>query len=277
MTIIKTKAKTTKKYLQGLRSYHIDMGFDESVFNDPRLERIIRGGKRYYGDVDRRERFPITREILVRILQQIPDTYDGLNNKAALCLGFSAFLRAGEFTYDKWEETSPNFALTRSSVSFEEDGNLVLTLPASKTDYFRKGVRIPLAAATNGSPTCPAIALRTLFNRFPANPKAPLFAKTFGPFSRDHLIKTIRNALLDAGLSPTGFSGHSLRRGAAVSAVAAGIPRDEIKALGRWKSDAVDLYFKSEPSKLLIHSKKLHTTPLVPPADVPGILADLTG
>jgi len=253
------------------------MGFDESAFNDPRLERIIRGGKRYYGDVDRRERFPITREILVRILQQIPDTYDGLNNKAALCLGFSAFLRAGEFTYDKWEETSPNFALTRSSISFEEDGNLVLTLPASKTDYFRKGVRIPLAAAPNRSPTCPAITLRTLFNRFPANPKAPLFAKTFGPFSRDHLIKTIRNALLDAGLSPTGFSGHSLRRGAAVSAVAAGIPRDEIKALGRWKSDAVDLYFKSEPSKILIHSRKLHAAPLVPPTDVPGILADLTG
>ena len=209
------------------------MGFDESAFNDPHLERIIRGGKRYYEDVDKRERFPITREILIRILQQIPDIYDGLNSKAALCLGFSAFLHAGEFIYDKWEETSPNFAFTRSSVSFEEDGNLVLILPASKTDYFRKGVRIPLAAATNGSPTCPVVALRTLFNRFPASPKAPLFAKTFGPFSRDHLIKTIRNALLDTGLSPIGFSGHSLRRGAAVSTVAAGIPRDEIKALGR--------------------------------------------
>ena len=252
------------------------MGFDESAFDDPRLERIIRGGKRYYGDVDRRERFPITREILIRILQQIPDTYDGLNNKAALCLGFSAFLRAGEFTYDKWEETSPNFALTRSSVSFQEDGNIVLTLPASKTDFFRKGVCIPLAAAKNGSPSCPVSALRNLFNHFPANPAAPLFAKTFGPFSRDHLIKTIRNAL-DTGLNPTGFSGHSLRRGAAVSAVAAGIPRDEIKAMGRWRSDAVDLYFQSQPSKILIHSQKLHTAPLVPPADVPGILAALTG
>src|SRR5204863_4864865 len=36
-TIIKAKAKATKKYLQGLRSYHIDMGFDESAFNDAGL------------------------------------------------------------------------------------------------------------------------------------------------------------------------------------------------------------------------------------------------
>jgi len=251
------------------------MGYDAAAFDDPRLERIIRGGKRYYGDVDKRDRFPITRETLVRILQQLPDTYDGVNIKAALCVGFSAFLRAGEFTYDKWEESSPNFCLTRSSVTFE-NGNIILTLPTSKTDYFRKGVRIPLAAAPPGSPMCPVAAVQTLFDRFPTSPSAPLFARTFGPFSRDHLIKTIRKALLDAGLNPTGFSGHSLRKGAAVSAVAAGIPRDEIKLLGRWKSDAIDLYFEHQPKTILQHSKSLHSSPLVPPADVPGILVAIT-
>ena len=77
------------------------MDFDESIFNDPRLERIIRGEKRYYEDIDKRERFSITREILVHILQQILDTYNRLNNKAMLCLDFSTFLRAEEFIYDK--------------------------------------------------------------------------------------------------------------------------------------------------------------------------------
>ena len=41
--IIKTKAKTTKLYLQGLHSYHIEMGYNIAEFNDPRLERVIRG------------------------------------------------------------------------------------------------------------------------------------------------------------------------------------------------------------------------------------------
>lgn len=38
------------------------------------------------------------------------------------------------------------------------------------------------------------------------------------------------------------FSGHSIRKGAAVTAAAKGISRDNIKLLGRWKSDAVDIY-----------------------------------
>ena len=77
------------------------MNFDESTFNNPYLERIIRDEKRYYEDIDKRERFSITREILIHILQQIPDIYDGFNSKAALCLDFSAFLHAEEFIYDK--------------------------------------------------------------------------------------------------------------------------------------------------------------------------------
>jgi hypothetical protein len=44
----------------------------------------------------------------------------------------------------------------------------------------------------------------------------------------------------------SGFSGHSLRRGAAISAAAAGIPREDIKTLGRWKSDAVPLTYTSK-------------------------------
>ena len=102
-----------------------------------------------------------------------------------------------------------HFSLIQSSITFE-NGNIFLTLPTSKTDYFRKGVRIPIAAAPPGSPTCPVAAIQILFDRFPASASAPLFARTFSPFSRDHFVKTICKALLNAGLNPTGFSGHSL-------------------------------------------------------------------
>ena len=210
--IIKIKIKTIKKYLQDLRSYHIDMNLDESIFNNSYLERIIRDGKRYYKNIDRWERFLITREIFIHILQQIPDIYDELNNKIALCLGFSVFLHIEEFIYNKWEEIFPNFALIRFSISFEEDDNLILILSASKMDYFRKEVRIPLTVAMNESSICPIIVLYILFNHFPASPKISLFAKIFNLFSWEYFIKTIRNALLDAGLSSIDFSDHSLRR-----------------------------------------------------------------
>ena len=171
---------------------------------------------------------------------------------------------------DRRVKSAPNFALIRSSVNFEEDGNLVLTLPASKTDYFRKGVRIPLAAVMNGSSTCPVVALRTLFNRFPASPKG----YSQRPSVPSHEIISSRQLEM---LSSTQVSTQpvSLIIPFEEEQLAAGIPWDEIRALGRWKNDAVDLYFKFEFSKILIHSRKLHIAPLVSPVDVSGILADL--
>ena len=41
------------------------------------------------------------------------------------------------------------------------------------------------------------------------------------------------------------FSGHSLRRGGAQFMRDEGIPRDLIKLHGRWRSDAVDVYFST--------------------------------
>jgi hypothetical protein len=52
----------------------------------------------------------------------------------------------------------------------------------------------------------------------------------------------MHNLLLNAGISPFGYSGHSLRKGVAVTADLNGISRSNIKLLGRWKSNAVDIY-----------------------------------
>jgi hypothetical protein len=52
----------------------------------------------------------------------------------------------------------------------------------------------------------------------------------------------MHHLLLNAGISTFGYSGHSLRKGAAVTADRNGISRQDIKLLGRWKSDAVNIY-----------------------------------
>ena len=52
----------------------------------------------------------------------------------------------------------------------------------------------------------------------------------------------MKELLLRAGISSAHISGHSIRKGAAVSAAANGISKEDIKLLGRWKSDAVDAY-----------------------------------
>ena len=148
-------------------------------------------------------------------------------------------------------------------VVFQSDGSITLTLPASKTDQSHVGVEIHLAHSPC-SPLCPVMALRTLFNRYPAPVDAPLFIRPFGqPFDRSFFILTMHHLLLDAGISTVGYSGHSLRKGAAVTADRNGISRHDIKLLGRWKSDAVDVYIdeRQKPDHI---RKILHLNVLSP-------------
>jgi len=55
-------------------------------------------------------------------------------------------------------------------------------------------------------------------------------------------VSKLRQALSEAGISPTGFSGHSFRSGAATSAAQKGFSDAHIKQLGWWKSQAYHRY-----------------------------------
>lgn len=134
-------SKSIKLYLAGIRSFQVDMGATRNkleVFHHPTLERIIRGIRRLYGKPDVRERLPITKAILEKMLATLDtETQKGATFHAAFCLAFAGFLRMGKFTWceaDQREEFR-QWHLTRASITFKED-RLHVQLPASKTDPF---------------------------------------------------------------------------------------------------------------------------------------------
>jgi hypothetical protein len=94
----KVKSVTAKSYISALRSRHLQHNYSASAFDDPRIELMLKGGKRIYGEGTRRIRFPLTSEILSRLVQYIPNDGDGLNLKAAFCVVYAGFLRSGGFT-----------------------------------------------------------------------------------------------------------------------------------------------------------------------------------
>lgn len=95
------KAKDIKKRLSSRRSYHVDLGFNIYVFRNQQLDWVIREFKRLLPDKDRRERTPITREILVTLLNSLDlGTLKGRLFRAAFALAFAVFLRSGELTYE---------------------------------------------------------------------------------------------------------------------------------------------------------------------------------
>ena len=96
------KTATIKLYLTGMCSYCIDLGTaDLSAFENPRLQRILRGIKIFHAtrEAERREQLPITRDLLLRIVSRLDaSNYEGATFRAAFCVAFAAFLHTRGFT-----------------------------------------------------------------------------------------------------------------------------------------------------------------------------------
>ena len=77
----------------------------------------------------------------------------------------------------------------------------------------------------------------------------PLFLWPNGTLITKHaFIRMLRQHLKALRIDWKQYSGHSLRRGAAVSAKASGSSNELIKLLGRWSSDAYKIYLRSVPA-----------------------------
>jgi hypothetical protein len=269
---------TIKQYLCHVRSLHIDNDLPFDACEGPQVQRLIRGIKRYFGERDRNPVLPITIDILRRIVATIhPATsVEEATFDAAVKTVFSAFLRCGEFT-----EKSPGTAggpdssmkLARGDVTFLPDAvaptHIRLTVPASKTDPFRKGVSLLIAAAPHAA-TCAVRALQYLYSVDSKPPNAPLFSGSDGRrLSYQAFLTRLHLSLSAAGVFGR-YTGRSFRRGAASSAAAAGYSDYEIQLLGRWRSDAYRLYIDVPHDRLLHLSARLHwavpdAQPFAPP------------
>lgn len=245
------KPDTVLSYLSGLRAYHIDHHMSLEVFDAPRLAWIIKGGKRLYPS-HKKNRLPVTKDILERITYKDPQTIDEVNIDTAFKVAWAGFMRLGEITYTETEVKKPSFIqtrLTRSDISFAEGNQYAtLRLKRSKTDTEHTGVQIILAASHDTA--CPVSALKKLFLQDPMPPTAPLFRLLSGAFSRHNVVDILKERLRVIGLPEAGYSGHSFRKGAAQHAADNGMLDESIKRLGRWSSDAFKLYFTTSPETL---------------------------
>ena len=86
------------------------------------------------------------------------------------------------------------------------------------------------------------------FQKYPKPNNQLLFTRLAGAFNTSWLEQAIQQSILNTGNNPVTYSGYSFCRGAANSAVDAGITREYIKELDRRKSDSVDRYFALKSS-----------------------------
>ena len=166
---------------------------------------------------------------------------------AACCTDFFGFLRSGEFTTSNSNFDS-RIHLTLADVQIDKHVNpkvIFVRIKCLKTDPFRQGYTIRLGIT--GKDIC---AVRALLHYLRLRGGDAVYAgplcrhSTGSPLTRATLPTWLRNAVAHAGL-PGNFSGHSFYIGAATSAATAGIPDHLIKTLGRWFSNAYQLYIQT--------------------------------
>ena len=104
----------------------------------------------------------------------------------------------------------------------------------------------PVVRLPPGHPLCPVQPYEHHLRCHPAPSSSPAFFKSFDgdikPITYDVLGTKLRCVLASAGLDPSKYSTHSLRRGGASYAFKCGAPVELISLQGDWSSDAVLIY-----------------------------------
>lgn len=176
---------------------------------------------------------------------------------AACTLGYFGFLRAAEFTVPNLARFSPLIHLQVTDIAVDAPSSpecMRVKIKASKTDPFRKGADVHIGLGH--PPLCAVHAMMTYLSQRGSSP-GPLFLLQDGrPLSRGILTDWLRQIMSASGVAGN-FSSHSFRIGAATVAARKGIPDHLIQALGRWSSNAYQLYIRTPSESLASLSQQL--------------------
>ena len=206
-------------------------------------------------------RLPITVEIMAKIKKVLHGTHkehDSIMLWAACCLPFFGFLCCGEFTVPTQAAYAPEEHLSLPDIAIDNrlsPSVVQVKIKQSKTDPFHQGMQLYLGKTDED--ICPITGILPYLAIRGAKP-GPLFVLEDGTYlTRQRFAALLLSTLLQAGISDRCYTTHSFRIGAATTAKDSGISDVHIKILGRWKSNAYQLYVRTPKDQLAKLSKQL--------------------
>ena len=250
-----------KSHLAAINFFAYTNGYTTSFVSFKRLYLLLRGIKKCQAKKFKKaKRIPVTPDMLFTIKFNLFNSSLIYSNKlmiwAAMLTAFFGFLRASEYTSPYVHSFLPESTLCYNDIILQNN-QISLVLKASKTDPFRLGTTVRLAA--NGSPLCPVAALSMFIKNHPSQ-SGPLFMFHDGKYlTRDKISKYLKQFIASTPIK--NISSHSFRIGAATTAARAGHPRWLIQSLGRWSSDCFRDYIRISDETMAMVSSSMLDTP----------------
>ena len=227
-------------YLAAIRAWVVSLGLDPPMIWTPRVHLMIRAISRAHSLP--RQAAPITYQHLTLMFQSLTGSRDHLIIASSISLQYFACLRASEICTDLEHSIMP----LRSDISFLISPSPSMTFKVKSSKTNPHGFVVHLGCS--GESICAGCINYHYLHSYPIPPSAPLYQFSTG----QHLTYNIHNSNIKSlislvGLDPSHYSSHSLRAGAATQAARAGLPREAIKRLGRWRSQAYEAYLRPPP------------------------------
>lgn len=245
---------TIKQYLAGIRHHYAAFNIAtplDSPFTLSRLYTILRGVKKSQNNVQRR-RLPITYPILSDIVSALDKgilgNYDGIMLSCACTLAFACLLCSSEFLVVNDRAFMVSECILIGDITINHCDSYVLNLKHSKTDIFRRGVKLPVYSPRGMF--CPVKIMKayiSLRRNAGAVDSDPLFVSSNGAvLSRSVFISKLRFVLNYLGFDASLYHIHSFRVGLASCLANANVPDHLIKSMGRWTSDCYTRYIHAD-------------------------------
>lgn len=211
-------------------------------WRDFRIKQLFRGIQR--GQASEDNRLPLSLCDLHAILNVVSVSVDWEKRVcllAALSTAYFALLRIGEYCADN-SAGSGRHCLQRESVRELSDGSFLLTIKSSKAGVPGREVVVAIKPR-QGDRFCPSKLLSSYLRIRGATP-GPLFKIKDVALTKTVLASELERAARAAGLDANRVKPHSLRIGGATMALQSGLSDAQVRALGRWRSDAFLRYLR---------------------------------
>ena len=210
---------TLKRRIATIGKAHRLSGYTPSPTQSEAVKMTLKGIQRHHG-LAQKQAAPLTRDDLISITSQMPNTMKGLRDKTLLLIGFAGALRRSEIV-----------GINIENITMNQQG-AILHIRHSKTDRTGQGRKVPIPYARGR--VCPVQALEKWIKARNTD-AGPLFVsirKGGNPTNQrlsDRAVSTlIKSHVKDAQMQPDDYSGHSLRAGFCTTAAQKGIPEWKI-------------------------------------------------
>jgi len=255
--------KTISSYVHGVWAWHILHG-QPWILNDNEIDALLKAADNLTpSTAKKKKRQPYTVDFIMSLLRHL-DANDPLDAAVRGCLtvAFYTIARVGEFTIPNLNAFVPAVHIKCSDVHPETDRNrlhtIVFHLPRTKSSPAGEDV----SCARQHGNSDPKAALHNHYHVNEPPPDAALFPykhnKGHRPLMKSKFIAQLAQAAKAGGLNP--LQGHGIRIGTTLEYLLCNIPFDVVKTMGRWVSNAFQLYLCKHAQILALY---LQATPIL--------------